>query len=338
MIVGSDKVYAIENFYIKYMREAGIDLFLFSSQTLFYDYYQKNIINKLFFSSGISGILQKINLLFHELVIKYQPDVIWVFKGMEIFPESLVWAKQRGIKLVNYNPDNPFIFSGRGSGNSNVKNAIELYDLHLTYHSEVKRIIESTFHIPAEILPFGFDVSDELFTKCSSQKEIIKACFLGNPDKYRGAFLRQLAEKGIELDVYGNHWNKFVDHTRIKIFDPVMGDEFWLTLRKYRVQLNLNRPHTLDTHNMRSFEIPGIGGIQLAYNTADHQKYFEKDKTIFLYSDVDDCIGQIKKILTMQHKEADTVRKKARQQSLQLNYSYNDRAGQALEYIKALYE
>lgn len=338
LIVGSDKVYAIENLYVKYIREQDCEVSLFPAQGFFYDYYHRSLLNKIIYRIGFSGILLKINRQFKRKVEEFKPECIFVFKGMELYPESLLWAKQRNIKLVNYNPDSPFIFSSRGSGNENVKSSIALYDLHLTYHKEVKREIESTFHIATEILPFGFDVDDKLFYKCESQDEVIKACFLGNPDKYRGEFLRQLAEKGIELDVYGNNWNKFVNHSHIKIFGPVLEDDFWLTLRKYRVQLNLSRPHTLNTHNMRSFEIPGIGGIQLAPQTTDHQTYFENGKEIFLYSDIDDCSALVKKILALKHDEADTIRNQARQRSLKSHYSYLDRAALALKYIRALYE
>ena len=48
-ISGSDKVYAIENFYVKYLKEAGVDVFHFPAQSLFYDHYQKSIFNKLIY-------------------------------------------------------------------------------------------------------------------------------------------------------------------------------------------------------------------------------------------------------------------------------------------------
>ncbi|MGI8582084.1 MAG: glycosyltransferase family protein [Chitinophagaceae bacterium] len=257
---------------------------------------------------------------------------------MEIFPQSLKWAKNKNIKLINYNPDNPFVFSGKGSGNSNVKVSMPLYDLHLTYNTDVKKAMESIYKIPTEILPFGFDISDALFNKCSMQQELNKVCFLGNPDIYRGKFLQKLAEEGIELDVYGNHWQKFVNHRNIKIFAPVYGDYFWLTLRKYRIQLNLMRPHNLNTHNMRSFEVPGVGGIQLAPDTPDHHTYFEPCKEIFLYTDIKNCVIQIKNILSLRIIDADKIREQARLRSLRSGYTYKNRASQALKYIRASYE
>ena len=335
-IVGSDKVYAIENFYVKYLRQLGVEVFHFPAQSYFYDYYQKNILNKLIFKADLSGILKKINLQFKQAVEGLLPDAIWIFKGMEIFPASLRWAKERNIKLVNYNGDNPFIFSGKGSGNENVTNSIRLYDLHLTYNTGVKKEMETISNIPTAILPFGFNIEEHLFEKCCQQDEVLKACFLGNPDQYRGKFLQQLAEKGIQLDVYGNDWTKFVQHPNIKVYPPVYGDDFWIILRKYRVQLNLMRPHNPDTHNMRSFEVPGVGGIQLAPVTPDHEKYFEPGKEIFLFRNMDDCVVQINKIMSFTKEQALAIRTNARYRSLQSGYRYQDRAAQALQLIKSI--
>ena len=336
LVVGSDKIYAIENFYVKYLRELGIDVFHFSAQSIFYDYYQNGIINKLIFKAGLSSIYKKINAQFIHEVDDFKPDIIWVFKGMEIFPQSLIYSKEKKIKLVNYNPDSPFVFSGKGSGNPNIKKSIGLYDLHLTYNIEVKKEMDARYNIPTEILPFGFDVSEELYSSCLGLDEVVKVCFLGNPDKGRGVFLETLALNGIRLDVYGNNWGKYVTHPNINVFDPIYGDDLWKVLHKYRVQLNLMRPHNPDSHNMRSFEVAGIGGIQLAPDTFDHRVYFKPGKEIFLYQNIQDCIQQIKKILALSPLKANEVRDKARFHSINAGYSYKDRANFALKTLKKL--
>jgi len=126
-------------------------------------------------------------------------------------------------------------------------------------------------------------MSQDLFDDCAKEPEIVKACFLGNPDKIRSSFLTKLAEQGILMDVYGNDWEKFVTHKNITTHQPVYGDEQWKTLRKYRVQINLMRIHNENSHNMRTFEVPGVGGIQVAPFTKEHNLFFEEGKEIFLY-------------------------------------------------------
>lgn len=336
LITGSDKIYAIENFYANYLKELGVDVYHFCTQSLFYDYYHQSILNKLVFRAGLSGIYKTINEEFKQLVEKFEPDIVWVFKGMEILPESLQFAKRQKIKLVNYNPDSPFIFSARGSGNANVKKSISLYDLHLTYHPGVKKRIDSHYKTSSAILPFGFDLNDALYDKCCRQQEVVKACFVGNPDKQRINFLLQLANGGVKLDVFGNFWKRYISHPNISVFSPVLGDDFWLTLRKYRIQLNLMRPHNPDSHNMRSFEIPGVGGVQLAPDTCDHKTYFLPGKEIFLYKDASDCIEQINRLLTLTAGVVNEIRLNARKRSIQSAYTYKDRACQALVHLKRL--
>lgn len=333
MIVGSDKIYAIENFYRKYLAELGQDVQLFTAQNYFYEFYQKSVLNKLLYKAALSGILNKINRLFKAEVTRFKPDVIWIFKGMEIKPGSLEWAKRQNIKLVNYNPDNPFIFSGRGSGNVNVTRSISIYDLHFTYNLSVKEKIEKDFKIPTNFLPFGYDLSKELFEICASQEEILKLCFAGNPDKDRAEFIENMAKGGIQIDVFGNNWDRFVRHPNITVFEPVYGEIFWKVLRRYRVQLNLMRVHNEDSHNMRSFEVPAVGGIMLAPDTREHKLFFENGLEAFWFGDIQNAIDKANYILSLNKKEIDKIRGNARLRSIQSGYSYQHRAKEALSEL-----
>jgi len=335
-LAGSDKVYAIENFYVKYLRKLGIEVLHFPAQSLFYDYYQKNVFHKIVFKSGLSSVLKEINRSFRNKIEAFMPDIIWIFKGMEIYPETIAWARSKGIALVNYNGDSPFVFSGKGSGNENVSNSIGLYDLFLTYNSEDKKQMEAK-NIRSEILPFGFDLEKDLFEECERIEEINRVCFLGNPDEERAKFIRDLAIMNVRIDVYGNNWNRYVSHPNITICKPVYSADFWRTLKKYRVQLNLMRPHNLTAHNMRTFEAAGVGSIQLAPATEDHQFYFKENEEIFLFKDVESCANQIAEIKDLSVDEANTIRKNARKRSLLDGYSYEMRSLQAYSFLKTLH-
>jgi spore maturation protein CgeB len=274
----------------------------------------------------LSSIYKIINSDLKKKVNEFGPDIIWVFKGMEIMPETLKWAKSRGIKLVNYNPDNPFIFTGKGSGNMNVVNSIPLYDLHFTYNHNVANVLKEKFNARTEYLPFGFDVDDRLFKKCAIQKERIKLCFIGNPDSGRAEFIKQLCEKGIEIDIYGNDWKRFVKHRLANIFGPVYDEQLWVLLRTYRIQLNLMRVHNIDAHNMRTFEVPGIGGVMLAPRTSEHIDFFDDRKEVFYFHDIDECAIIVREILNMEEQRVTEIRNAARDRSIKSGYSYFDRS------------
>ena len=337
LIVGSDQVHAIENFFIKYTRELNGPVSMFPATSIFHNYYYKNIFNKIKYRAGLSSVFAEINKTFKEHVEEFKPECIWIFKGMEIFPDTLKWAKSKGISLVNYNPDNPFIFTGRGSGNKNITDSLHLYDLHFTYSLEIeKQLKQKCPGVRIALLPFAYDISSATYEIASHQPEVLKACFLGNPDQQRASFIHRLAEKGVSIDLYGNDWNKYINHNAVTIFPPVYELELWKTLARYRVQLNIMRVHNVNSHNMRSFEVPAIGGIMLAPDTPEHHIFFEADKEIFLYDDATQCATKINYLLTRSSEDASYIRQLARKRSIESGYSYRDRSKQVIKEIESL--
>jgi len=117
---------------------------------------------------------------------------------------------------------------------------------------------------------------------------------------------------------------------------PVYGEGQWKVLRKYRIQLNLMRSHNSDSHNMRTFEVPGIGGIMLAPDTVEHRLFFEDRKEVFLFKDFESAVRLIKEILTLPVERALQIRRAARQRSVTSGYRYADRAGLVLGELNAL--
>jgi spore maturation protein CgeB len=86
------------------------------------------------------------------------------------------------------------------------------------------------------------------------------------------------------------------------------------------------RLHNPDSHNMRSFEIPAVGGIQLAPDTPDHREYFQEGKEIFLFRDTEDCVTRIRQLLAFSSAEALKIRQQARKRCLDSGYSYEARS------------
>jgi hypothetical protein len=332
LLIGSDYTWSIERIYNRELEALSHKVELVAVQNMFYDYYYKSVLHKLIYRVGLSNILTKINKILLNKINNEHYDLIWVFKGMEIFPETLKALKKKTNKLINYNPDNPFIFSDKGSGNQNVTNSISLYDLHLTYDAWVKEKMEREFNIPTQLLPFGFDeeaISDE---ELKAVDEIQAVCFLGNPDAYRVAIINSLLETGIEVHLYGNDWAKFINHELAVIHNPVYGLEFYYILRKYRVQLNVMRTHNLNSHNMRSIEIPGVGGVMLAPKTADHLNFFEVGSEIFIYADNISLATEVQRILNIDKSVIEQLRIKARAKVLG-NFTYKIQTNRILSLV-----
>ena len=332
-IIGSNSEYAIERYYVKHFSELKeiSSIGFFSARQLFLDYYEKSLFNKLIYRVGFSSVLKDINDSLVKQVSVFKPDLILVFKGMEVFPKTLRLFKAKGIKLVNYNADNPFLFSGRGSGNSNITKSIGIYHAFVSYDRIICETMESKHKVKSYCIPFGYEPQENIEKYCEA--EVQRVCFIGNGDKLRLDYLNRLAQKGLKIDIYGLHWKSTQLHTNIKLFPPVYGDEFIRHVRKYRVQLNLMRIHNLESHNMRSFEIPGYGAIQLAPFTPDHIEFFKKDEEVFVYKTLEECYEKATMILNLSVEEAQRYKSLGYYACINNDYSYRNRASQLTDTL-----
>src|ERR1700681_4263457 len=207
LLVGSDFEFGIEQYYKKWLISLGVEIVHFPAQDMFYMQLTRSWVNKVLYKLKWRTGYKKINRDLLRLAEEQKPDLIWIFKGMEIYPATLKELRKKFI-LVNYNPDHPFIISGPGSGNRNVTSSVGLYHLHFSYNSGLQKLIEEQYKIKTAFLPFGYELSDAEYSAVQSEQEIYKICFIGNPGKIRVDTIAFLAGNGFQVDVYGHEWNK----------------------------------------------------------------------------------------------------------------------------------
>ena len=96
------------------------------------------------------------------------------------------------------------------------------------------------------------------------------------------------------------------------------------------------RIHNLDSHNMRSFEVPAVGGIMLAPDTKEHRLFFDNGREAIWFNGINEAIDKAKQLLGFEKPKAEEIRRKARERSLRSGYSYRDRTNTALEKLTEL--
>jgi hypothetical protein len=326
----------LEHHYVRYLADHAT-VFTYPAEEVFNDYYHASPVHKVLYRLGLSRIHRTVGEGLLAAVEQERPDVVWVFKGMRVTPAVLQALRDRGIRLANYNPDHPFLFSSRGSGNRNVTDSIGLYDLHLCYSRAVMERISSSYGIATARLPFAMELPEADYAAIEEVPEIARACFVGNPDETRVEHLLAMAKGGVALDVFGHGWEGRLPRLpHVRIHDAVYGLEYWRTIRAYRVQLNIFRPHNVGNHNMRTFEVPGAGGILLAPDSPEHREFFREGQEIFLYRNKEDMVGVARQLLSMPSEEAAAVRRRARDRSVADRYTYRERAAQAAAALAAL--
>jgi spore maturation protein CgeB len=325
--------------YFKFIQEelGSENVLGFYHNDQFNAYYNRGVLNKIYYKIYPSQIENRIFKNLVQLCENFKPNVVLIFKGMELTPRAIRYLKNKDIFLVNYNLDHPFKFFGKGSGNKNVLNSLPLYDLHITYSKHIEKDLKHKFNnINVSILPFGYALADNLYEKIiESFEETNRVCFIGNPDEQRKTFITSFLNANLKVDVYGEGWKKVgLSHENLSIFNAVYNDNYWKTLRKYRVQLNMFRPHNFNSHNMRTFEVPAVGGIMLGPFSEEHHSFFKNGSEAFFYNSGEEAIGLAQKLLSLPLQEANQIRENARLRSLSSGYSYKERAKQLVQSIK----
>lgn len=332
LIIGSTDPAALELIFSNELNHLGIQNHVMGVQNVFLFYYRGSLMNKIIYRLGLSRVILQIQNKIKDEVVKRNPDTILVFKGMEITPNTLEWIKLKGIKIINYNPDHPFIFSGRGSGNKNVSDSIRQFDYYCSYADDVVNKLKN-LGVQSVKIPFGFDEKGFVYKELEPSEEIRKTCFLGNADKFRVKFLNDLAKMGLKIDVFGENWGQFSLNPSINVGSAKYGNEFWITLQKYAVQLNLLRPHNLHSHNMRSFDIPGAGGVMLAPFTEDHANFYKDCQDVFLFNNTEQAFDIAKQLTNLTFEERSEIRRQARKKSVE-QHTYAARVNQLLNCIE----
>ena len=334
LIVGNSDVWSIETYYAKYLLKYGFKIDFFTVG----DYYKWNLPFKVRLKLGDLSVFNLLNQTLIDYCNKTKPDIIWVFKGFELFPETIVKLNKMGCYLANYNPDHPFIRTSIMHGGKNIPKSITLYDMHFAYSQQLVQRINLEYKKKCTWLPFGYEFDSNNFGHLQSMEEIIKLCFIGTPDKVRSKLLIELAQKGFEIDIFSltyPHENLLRNEQNITLYPVVTGLPFWENIRKYRVQLNFLREHNKGSHNQRTFEVPGVGGVLLTEFSEEQSHLFDENREIFMFKDFEDLVNKANAILNMGNKDILEVRDRCRDKSIANGFNYESRTNIVInEFIK----
>jgi|GEM_PF-2539440 len=327
LITGNFGPSALEHQYVKHLKKLNWQVYTFDIQRPVQVRKNKNIITKIGYKIAPDRFYTTINEQLVSFAKTVKPLVVIVFKGMEIFPATLTEIKKHTKLLCNYNPDHPFDFHSKGSGNKNVKEAIGIYDFYGTYSTNIAGTLREVYKSDSFVLPFGFDHEISLSQKKST---INKFGFIGAFDKERLNFLTQLCDFPIE--VYGeSKWlektNKLRKSNLIINGKPLFNNEYAIYCGESMGIFNFLRPQNLieQSHNMRTFEVPGYGGVLIANRTEEQLTFFEEDKEAIYFEDIPELKDKLSFLIKFPE-NLSTIKLNAYKRASSSNYSYLHRS------------
>jgi hypothetical protein len=270
----------------------------------------------------------------------YQPDLIWIDKGLMIhkstlhslrnilpnlklalwLPEYINPKQNRSVYFLQCLPLYDYIFSPmsqncrsswvsrKGIRSLNCVN--QGYDKYLHYPVKVGKNEQNKF---------GSDVS-----------------FIGTFERSRARKMLDLARAGITVRIWGNGWRKWLSkHPNLKIENqPLFNKNYIKALCASKINLCFLRKANQDRQTSRSMEIPACGAFMLAERTEEHQMLFEEGKEAEFF-DIDDSEELCRKVFYYLENEEErkAITKAARERCLKSGYSYHELLLQLLQQV-----
>lgn len=207
-------------------------------------------------------------------------DLVLVMKGPLLTRSCIEKVRElAAAPVVCWNADSPFDAAVSNSGGG-IAAVVSAYDAYVTWSSSVAdRIAE---HQPEVIVvPFGVDPHIH-HPESGGGRFRDRLVFIGTYTPRRARVLERLSRW--EPVVFGNDWPNV---SGVEFQPAVAGSAFRRVVGEASWNLNLLRPQNHDSHNMRTFEIPGCGGRQLAPRTPDHEHFLSGTSAV-LFDTEDD--------------------------------------------------
>ncbi len=316
----------------------GHDVFVFDSDRAYFEasrYAKIRVLRRLF----RYFLWKRLNFSTIEIIRCVKPDLVLVFKGAYLDPETIHTVRVReGTVIANYYPDNPYcgvpLLPNRTSAQRrDIIECLRQYSCVFTWNNQLVEKLERD-DVRAKYLPFGADsstYSPSAAVAGQGFNQYNGIVFVGQRNIKRDLHIGAIRKH--EVAIWGNLWGKASKQVRRNhklMPERAFGADCAAIYANSGLALNIVDDLNMPGHNMRTFEIPSSGGLMLSTYTEEQAQFFPEGEAALYYRDpgeLDDIIDYILK----DKAKADLIKKNAL--SIAKDHSYEKRAA---ELIKGL--
>lgn len=292
LLVGSTRQGSLENAYFRALSRVGQDVSIYDLDTDRYFFRGSSLLVRALNNKVVAKLAGRRAESQFQRFLSGQGgrfEAIVVFKGAELSRGALDAARARAGEAIwiNLNPDDPLNVASKGSTNRNILRALDFYDVYCTWTVSLveKLLLHGCRRV--EVIPFGYDVQFHRPPESGIAIQPGVVSFIGAWDKDREAALTSLRE--FDLRVYGLGWDRVHRRSSLRgriIARNLYGNELAIAIANAAASINLLRPQNRNSHNMRSFEIPAVGGLMLVGRNAEHEAILPDGRACLMYEDM----------------------------------------------------
>ncbi len=258
---------------------------------------------------GVGRGISRLNRALHECAKSNSYDIVWIDKGVWLYPETLEALKMASSRrfAVHYTPDPQIVYNR----SSHFLESIPSYDLVITTKAYELQGYGQHGAKQTMLVQQGYSRRFILQTSISEGVEHFRTdvCFIGRYESYYANRVRAAMSCTTNVGVWGPRWPRYA-HIWRTLKPAVRGSGVWgeqypVVLSCAKIGLGLLTKLAPDTNTTRTFEIPASGSFLLAERNEDHQSLFDEGNEAEFFSSDNELRDKIRFYLSN-----DQVRKK----------------------------
>jgi spore maturation protein CgeB len=274
-----------------------------------------------------------------ELVLvarRFRPDIVIIFGQNQVRAGSLAQIRSNlAVKMVLIWPDTLVNF------NDETIITLPLYDLVASYGREAIAPLRQLGANHVEWIPLAGDPHMHLinsFSETDKQKYEADISFVGGwrPEREATIQIVLAAFQNKKVTIWGPDWGRYCRGKKdiLKSWQgrSLYEKDFAKAIALSRISLNIIDDTNYPAANMRFFEIPMAGGLQLCSPCPEMENDFKHGETLFYYKDADELVEIIRSLLAN-----DSLRMrvaKSAQEKVLGEHTYVHRARKILELLQ----
>ena len=279
----------------------------------------------------------KVNTQLIKMVKEREFDIVWIEKGLTVWPGTLKKIKPQCI-IAGFSRDD---MNNPANQSKNFLRGLCLYDIYFTTKSYGVSELEALGCPRAEFIANAYDKhTHHPMPVTAEDRERLggPVGFIGDAERERAESIAWLAENGIPVKVWGDPWGRWkkITNGKFQVAGPsYYGKKYAKIICSFDINLGFLRKANRDLQTGRSVEIPACGGFMLAERTDEHLELFEEGKEAEFFGSNEELLDKVKYYLSHDDKRK-MIARAGRERCLRSGYSNHDRLKKAIDKIMNL--
>ncbi len=309
LVIGPLNTGALAESYARAFERLGMEVVRFDSEVALRQ-ASRFAGNRILRRAMRSYLWNAVNREASEVAQRVQPALIFAVKCSFFHPETIrEIRKSTGSPFVNHYPDHPYIGIRWNPREASAlrRDLIEVFREYSIVWMWERNLMDRlrSDGVEAKYLPFAVD--PELFRPqsqlndeglhCDVCKVTHDVAFVATYSRSRCAEVAAIRRH--KVAIWGSNWP--AKWRRLsgqhRVHPPVWGSAVGNIMAKAAVSLNVLNAENLGGPNMRTFEIPGSGGVMLARYSREQHAFFPEGDAALYYRSPDQIDAKIDELL-----------------------------------------